>query len=136
MATIAPATGPSTKNSTIASRIAMPSTAQGNHRYCLSKLRIASGALLGITEPTASSTVTTPLGTVFGGALVTWPAFIRWMRLAGVAVAVNGSERISRAFGRRTRRIAVEVSVGGTSVGAATDPRKLATVVPAISTRL
>ena len=63
------------------------------------------------------STVTTPAGTVLGGATSTSPASTRVSRLPGVTVAVNGRLRISRDPGRATRRIAVEVSATGHPAG-------------------
>ena len=45
-----------------------------------SNARMVPGAPVGTTAPTAWSTVGTPAGMVFGGALVTSPALMRWMR--------------------------------------------------------
>src|SRR5664279_4721011 len=78
-----------------------------------------------MTAPPAVSTVTTPGGTTLGGALVTCPAFTRSISMLGVSDAVKGNWRTSRAPGRATRRMMVEVRTAGTSVVL----RRLATVI-------
>ena len=92
------------------------STAKGSQGYCFSQFSTTGGTPCGIAAPATVSTVTTPGGTVLGGALVTCPAFTRSSNLPGVSVAVKGNWRINRPPGRITRRIIVEVSTGGTSV--------------------
>ena len=89
--------------------------ANGSHGYLASRSSIQTGTPGRMRRAGRLIDRRKAGGTVFGGAALTSPALIARQQIVSASPwRSNGSGRMRRPPGRSTRRIAVEVSTGGT----------------------